>query len=149
MGGTVQRRGAVSCRYGAPVTGEESDSATPASLTWAVRLLLLQAAGLAALTIYLVIRLITADEVLVGPAVGLILMAAVGAAAVVVVARSLGRLRPGARGPAILVQLLLIASGGFLLQTGPAWLGGPLMALGVLAGLLIVLPASTRALGVD
>jgi hypothetical protein len=131
------------------VTGEESDSATPASLTWAVRLLLLQAAGLAALTVYLVIRLITADEVLVGPAVGLILMAAVGAAAVVVVARSLGRLRPGARGPAILVQLLLIASGGFLLQTGPGWLGLILMATGVLTGVLIVLPASTRALGVD
>ncbi len=131
------------------MTGEESDSAAPASLVWAVRLLLLQAAGLAALTVYLVFRLLTADDVLVGVAVALIVMAALGAAAVVVVARSLGRRSPGARGPAILVQLLVIASGGFLLQTGPAWLGLILMALGLLVGLLIVLPASTRALGVD
>jgi hypothetical protein len=131
------------------VTGEQPDTAAPATLVWAVRLLLLQAAGLAALTIWLVVRLLTADEVLVGVAVSLIVMVALGAAAVVVVARSLGRRRPAARGPAILVQLLVIASGGFLLQTGPGWLGLILMALGLLIGLLIILPSSTRALGVD
>jgi hypothetical protein len=130
------------------VTGEESDSA-PATLAWAVRLLVLEAAGLAALAVYLVVRLVTAEDVLIGVAVSLIVMAALGAAAVVAVARSLARRRPGARGPAILVQLLVIASGGFLLQTGPPWLGLLLMALGLLVGLLIVLPASTRALGVD
>jgi hypothetical protein len=43
----------------------------------------------------------------------------------------------------------VIATGGFLLQAGPAWLGGVLLAAGVLVGVLIVLPASTRALGVD
>ncbi len=149
MGGTVQRRSLQSCRYGAPVTGEQPDTAAPATLVWAVRLLLLQAAGLAALTIWLVVRLLTADEVLVGVAVSLIVMVALGAAAVVVVARPLGRRRPAARGPAILVQLLVIASGGFLLQTGPGWLGLILMALGLLIGLLIILPSSTRALGVD
>lgn len=148
MGGTVQRGGPDGCRYGAPVTGEQSDS-VPAGLAWAVRLLVLEAAGLAALTVFLVVRLLTAEDVLVGIAVSLIVMAALGAAAVTVVARSLGRRRPGARGPAILVQLLVIATGGFLLQTGPAWLGLVLMALGLLVGLLIVLPASTRALGVD
>jgi hypothetical protein len=42
----------------------------------------------------------------------------------------------------------VIASGGFLLQTGPAWLGLILMILGVAIGVLIVLPASTKALGV-
>ena len=55
----------------------------------------------------------------------------------------------GARGPAIVVQLFVIASGGFLVQTGPLWLGWLLIGLGVLTGLLIVLPPSTRALGVD
>jgi uncharacterized membrane protein len=131
------------------VTGEESDSPTPASLAWAVRLLLLEGAGLAALTAYLVIRLLTTENVQVGVAVALIVRAALAAAAVVVVARTLARRRPGARGPAIMVQLLVIASGGFLLQTGPGWLGVLLMALGLAVGLLIVLPSSTRALGVD
>jgi hypothetical protein len=44
---------------------------------------------------------------------------------------------------------MIIASGGFLLQVGPAWIGLLLIALGALVGLLIVLPSSTRALGVD
>jgi hypothetical protein len=121
----------------------------PASLSWAIRMLLLEAAGLAGLTAYLIVRLLTADNVHVGVAVALIVLAALGAAAVAVVARSLSRRSSGARGPAIVVQLFVIASGGFLVQTGPLWLGWLLIGLGLLTGLLIVLPASTRALGVD
>ena len=131
------------------MAGEESDNATPASLLWAVRLLLLQAAGLAALAVYLIVRSLTAENVHAGVAVALIVLAVLGAAAIVVVARALSRRVGGARGPAIVVQLFVIATGGFLLQTGPLWMGLLLMALGVLVGLLIVLPASTRALGVD
>ena len=119
------------------------------TLLWAVRLLLLEAAGLAVLTAYLIVRLLTAEDVVLGVALALIVFAAIGAAVVVVVARYLGRRVQGARGPAIVVQLFVIASGGFLLQTGPLWAGLALMALGLAAGLLIVLPASTRALGVD
>ena len=121
----------------------------PATLWWAICLLLLEAAGLAVLTGYLIVRLLTADNVHVGVAVALIVLAALGAAAVAVVARSLSRRTAGARGPAIVVQLFVIASGGFLVQTGPLWLGWLLIGLGVLTGLLIVLPPSTRALGVD
>jgi hypothetical protein len=131
------------------VNGEKSDSTTPATLLWAVRLLLLQALGLAALTAYLVIRLLTTSGVQVGVAVALIVMVALAAAAVVVVARALSRRAPGARGPAVVVQLFVIASGGFLLQAGPGWLGLLLMALGLGVGVLLVAPASTRALGVD
>ena len=121
----------------------------PATLRGAIGLLLLEAAGLAVLTAYLVVRLLTAENVHVGVAVALIVLAAIGAAAVAVVARSLSRRTSGARGPAIVVQLFVIASGGFLVQTGPPWLGWLLILLGLLTGLLIVLPASTRALGVD
>jgi hypothetical protein len=127
----------------------DGDSGNPVTLTWAVRLLLLEAAGLAALTAYLIIRLLTADDVQLGVAISLIVMAGLGAGAIVVVARSLGRRTSGARGPAIVVQLFVIASGGFLIQTGPLWAGLVLIALGLLVGLLVVLPASTRALGVD
>jgi hypothetical protein len=127
----------------------DGESGNPGTLTWAVRLLLLQAAGLAVLTAYLIIRLLTADDVHVGVAVALIVLAALGAAAIVVVARSLARRISGARGPAIVVQLFVIATGGFLIQTGPLWAGLLLIVLGLLVGLLVVLPASTRALGVD
>lgn len=121
----------------------------PATLVWAVRLLLVQAAGLAALTVYLIIMSLTSGAVRMTIAIALIVMAALGAAAVAVVARSLHRRTAGARGPTIVVQLFVIASGGFLVQTGPAWAGLLLMAFGVIVGLLVVAPASTRALGVD
>ena len=122
---------------------------TPATLTWAVRLLFLQAAGLAALTAYLIVQDLTSDTVSLSVAIVLTVMCALGAAAVAVVGRALARLARGARGPAIVVQLFVIASGGFLLQTGPAWGGVLLMALGLGTGLLVVLPPSTRALGLD
>jgi hypothetical protein len=131
------------------VTGEKPVRSLPATLLWAVRLLYLQCAGLAALTAYLIVLDLTSDVSQVAVAISLTVMAALGAVAVFFVARRLGRLAAGARGPAIVVQLFVIASGGFLIQTGPLWLGLVLMALGGLVGLLIVLPPSTRALGVD
>jgi hypothetical protein len=131
------------------VTGEKSVVDKPATLLWAVRLLYLQCAGLAGLTVYLLILDVTSDDVQVGVAAGLTVLAALGAVSVFFVARALGRLRAGARGPAVVVQLFVIAAGGFLIQVHPLWLGWVLMVLGVSTGLLIVLPPSTRALGVD
>jgi hypothetical protein len=121
----------------------------PATLAWAVRLLFAEAAGLTGLTAYLGYLDLTSDTQSVAVAVALTVLAALGAAAVVIVARSLARLARGARGPSIVVQLFVIAAGGFLLQIGPLWLGLVLMALGVTVGLLVVLPPSTRALGLD
>jgi hypothetical protein len=131
------------------VTDEKPTMASPSTLVWAVRLLYLECAGLAALTAYLIVLDLTADELQVGVAISLTVMAAGGAVAVFFVARGLGRRTAGARGPAVVVQLFVIAAGGFLIQTGPLWSGLVLMVLGALIGLLIVLPPSTRALGVD
>ena len=126
------------------MTGEKS-----ATLLWAVRLLFAEAAALVVLTAYLLVLDLTAHAGSVPIAIALTVLAALGAASVYVVARALARRSAGARGPAIVVQLMIIASGGFFLQTGPAWAGLLLMALGAVVGLLIVLPSSTRALGVD
>jgi hypothetical protein len=131
------------------VTGEKSVVDNPATLIWAVRLLFLQCAGLLGLAVYLAVLALTADEVQVGPAVALTVLPVIGAAGVFFVARALGRRSVHARGPAIVVQLFFIASGGFLIQVNPLWLGVVLMGFGVLVGVLIVLPPSTRALGVD
>jgi hypothetical protein len=147
MGGTVPGGGPEDCRYGAAVTGEIS--ANPASLTWAARLLGLESAGLAGLTAYLVLLSVTSDGLNVSMAVALTVFAALAAVAVFFLARGLGRRVRGTRGPAIVVQLFVIAAGGFLLQVHPVWLGALLMVLGVAVGTLIVLPASTRALGVE
>lgn len=120
-----------------------------ATLLWAVRLLFAEAAGLAVLTAFLIVLDLTGQAESVTLAIALTVFAAIGVVFVYLVARALARRMSGARGPAIVVQLMIIASGGFLLQTGPAWAGLLLMALGASVGLLIVLPSSTRALGVD
>ena len=120
-----------------------------ATLRWAVRLLFAEAAGLAVLTAYLLVLDLTAHPGSMQLAIALTVLAAIGVVFIYLVARALARRSAGARGPAIVVQLMIIASGGFLLQTGPAWAGLLLMALGASVGLLIVLPSSTRALGVD
>jgi hypothetical protein len=130
------------------VTGEKPDS-SPATLAWAVRLLYVEAAGMVVLSAYLVYLDLTARTESVSVAVALTVLSAIGAAFVWFVGRALGRRQSGARGPALVVQLMVIASGGFFLQTGTAWMGGLLLAFGALVGLLIVLPSSTRALGVD
>jgi hypothetical protein len=131
------------------VTSEKDDRIAPATLVWAVRLLFAEAVGLAVLTAYLIVLDLTADADSVPVAIALTVLAAIGVFFIYFVARALARRRSGARGPAIVIQLMVIASGGFLLQTGPLWAGLVLMVLGVGVGLLTVLPASTRALGVD
>ena len=124
-------------------------TASPATLLWAVRLLYLECAGLVGLTAYLAVLDLTSDDVQIGLAVSLTVLPLIGAAAVFLVARALGRRSIHARGPAMVVQLFTIAAGGFLIQVDPLWLGVVLMVLGVVVGVLIVLPPSTRALGVD
>ncbi|WP_229715984.1 hypothetical protein [Mangrovihabitans endophyticus] len=131
------------------MTGKSSAAPGSATLAWAVRLMLLEAAALAGLTAYLIFLDLTADPDSVPIAIALTVMAAIGVAFVVFVARLLGRRRLGARGPAVFVQLMVIASGGFLVQTDPLWLGLVLLVLGVTVGVLIVVPSSTRALGVE
>ncbi len=116
---------------------------------WAVRLLYLQCAALAGLTIWLIVLDLTSAATNVGQAVALTVFAAIGVAAVFFVARALGRRARGARGPAIVIELFTIAAGGLLAQVDPVWLGVLLMVYGLFVGLLIVLPPSTRALGID
>jgi hypothetical protein len=131
------------------VTSEKSVVDNPQTLVWAGWLLYLESAGLAAITAYLIFRDVTAKSLDVGVAIALTVMAALAAVVVFFLARALGRRQKGARGPAVVVQLFVIASGGFLVQVGPLWLGILLMVAGALTGVLIVVPPSTRALGVD
>jgi hypothetical protein len=129
------------------VTPRELDS--PATLVWAVRLLFAEAVALAVLAAYLLVLDFTAEAGSIAVAAALTGFAVLAAVAVVFIARALARRSTHARGPAIVVQLFVIASGGFLLQTGTAWIGVLLMVIGVGVGLLCVLPPTTRALGLD
>ncbi|GIE49878.1 hypothetical protein Ani05nite_34120 [Amorphoplanes nipponensis] len=129
------------------MTPREDDS--PTTLVWAVRLLYAQAVALVVLSAYLLVLDFTAEAGSIAVAASLTAFTVLGAIAVVFVARALARRSAHARGPAIVVQLFVIASGGFLLQTGTAWVGALLMVFGVGVGLLCVVPPTTRALGLD
>ncbi len=108
----------------------------------------MQAAALAALTTYLIVLDLT-DAHDLGVAISLTVLALLGCLAIFFVARVLGRHSARARGPAVVIQLFLIATGGFLLSVGPRWLGGLMMAVAAGTALLCLLPATTRALGLS
>ncbi len=108
----------------------------------------MQAASLVLLTAYLVALDLT-DAGELGVAISLTVLAALGAGVVFLIARALARRSARARGPAIVVQLFLIASGGFLLNVGPAWAGALLMGFGAVVGALCLLPPTTKALGLN
>ncbi|MEV6298357.1 hypothetical protein AB0M02_03020 [Actinoplanes sp. NPDC051861] len=131
------------------MTGENPVASRAATLDWGVRLLYVQSAGLAVLTAYLIVLALTSDVVRIAVAAALTVMVALAAFVVFAVARALGRGKVRARGPAVVVQLFLLATGGFLLQIGPVALGVLLLILAVVTAVLILVPPSSRALGVD
>ena len=118
----------------------------PASLIWAIRLLWAEAAGLAALTVFLVYEDLTADRTELVSALFVTAFAAAGAAALAFLGRLLAQRRAGARAPAIVLQLMLVPVGYYMTQAGLGWLGIPLIALGLLVCGLMLTPASTNAL---
>jgi hypothetical protein len=125
------------------VTGEKTDS--PTTLVWAVRLLYLEMVGLVALTVALIVEAIRNRT---SAAVGLAVLGLIAAVVVFFTARALSQHRRGGRGPAIVVQLFVIASGGFLIQVNPVWVGIIMIVLGAAVGVLVVVPPSTKALGI-
>ncbi|GIF72730.1 hypothetical protein [Asanoa siamensis] len=120
----------------------------PSTLRAAVWLLFAEAAGMVVLTAYLVYELLTVEAVDTTSGLLLAVFAAFGALALFLIGRALGQGRAGARGPGIVLQLMLCAVGYYMIQGGLAWLGALLIALGLLLCGLMLAPASNRALGV-
>lgn len=134
----------------APGTGTEpADRPLPAPLRAAVLLLAAEAAVVAVVAAFLLYEDVTATATNLPGALFLTAFAAGAAAALAAIARALHRCRGGARGLAVVLQLMLLPIGYYMIQGGLAWLGAPIMALGVLATGLLVAPSSTRALGLD
>jgi hypothetical protein len=115
-------------------------------LTWAIRLLWAEAAGLAVLTVFLVYENLTAERTDLASALFVTVFAAAGAAALAFLGRLLARRRAGARAPAIVLQLMLVPVGYYMAQAGMEWLGIPLIALGLVVCGLMLTPSSTNAL---
>jgi hypothetical protein len=118
----------------------------PATLRWAVGLLAAQAAGLAVVTVLLVYADVVATTTTVQGAIGLTIFAALMAALIGLFAWSLHRRRRWARGPAIVLQLLLVPIGWTMVGGGQPALGVPVIALGLIGAATLLAPATREAL---
>ncbi|MBO0871217.1 MAG: hypothetical protein J2P15_21905 [Micromonosporaceae bacterium] len=120
----------------------------PTTLRWAVWLLYLEAAAAVVLAAVLGYAVATQPAVslssalaTVGFTVGLaVLLAALGLL--------LSRRRSPARGPAIVLELLLLPVGYYMVTGGVAWFGVPVILLGLACSVLLFAPSTREFLGI-
>ncbi|HEX6967316.1 MAG TPA: hypothetical protein VF174_00585 [Micromonosporaceae bacterium] len=123
--------------------------AVPPPLRWAVWLLKGEAVAVGLLAAYLIYEDLTAVATDMVSALMVTGFAVAGAVALWALAVGLGRCRPAARAPAIVLQLMLFPVGYFMTEAGLGWLGLPLIGLGLLVCGLLLSPPTNRALGMD
>jgi hypothetical protein len=128
-----------------PAAGAEP--VLPGALRGAVLLIAFEAAAVGALAAFLLYEDLTAPAASLLGALFVTGFAIGAAVALAALARALHRRRGGARGPAIVLQLMLLPIGYYMVKGGLGWVGLPLLALGLLVCGLLVSPATTRALG--
>jgi hypothetical protein len=122
--------------------------ALPTTLRIAVVLLFVEAAGLAAVAALFAYDGLTQRAVSAGSAVTVVAFPAALGALLGVLGWQLTRRRSWARGPAIVLELLLLPLGYYMVVGGAAWLGIPAMVAGLACTGLLVAPASREALGI-
>jgi hypothetical protein len=119
----------------------------PATLRWAVVLLGVQAVGLVALVALLVYADVRSTSNSVGSAAGLTVFAVLIAALFGLFVWALSGRRAWARGPAIVLELLLLPIGYSLITSGLAVLGIPVLLLAGTTAALLLAPSTRAALG--
>jgi hypothetical protein len=131
----------------APTSGPKTGNAP--TLTWAVRLLALQAVAVAVTTALVVYADLTQEAGTVRAALTVtgyfLLMAAIFA----LLAWSLHRRKAWARSPAIVLELLLVPIGWYMITGGSAWLGVPVLVVGLVGAGLLLAPSTRAALGIS
>ena len=137
MAGTVpvrRRRYSPGMVAGGNSQGGAVDETLPGTLRAAVLLIAAEAAAVGVVAAFLVYEDLTASATSLAGALFVTGFAVAAAAALAALARALHRRRGGARGLAIVLQLMLLPIGYYMVTGGLAWLGWPLMALGLAGG---------------
>jgi hypothetical protein len=120
----------------------------PATLRVAIVLLIGEAAVVTVLAGAEVYNAVTASRVIWQQAGLVIGYASIMAVLMWVSAWALSRRHAWARGPAVVLQLMLLPIGYFMVSAGLVLVGVPVLALGLLGAGLLVAPATRAALGV-
>ena len=122
--------------------------ALPTTLRIAVLLLFVEALGVAAVAVLFAYAGLTQKAASTGAAVSVVVFPAGLAVLLALLGWQLVRLRSWARGPAIVLELLLAPLGYYMVIGGAAWLGIPAIVAGLACTGLLVAPASRQALGI-
>jgi hypothetical protein len=131
------------------VSRKDTQVSVPATLRWAVRLLIFEGAGLALVTLWLVYLDVTADAADRRAALGVTAYLALMTVLFLGIGFALHRRRRWARGPGIVVQMLQMPIGWTMLTQGhQPYIGAPLFLLGLAGAVLLFAPSTRIALGV-
>ena len=120
--------------------------AMPVTLRWAVRLLWVETAALTAVAAAVLYQDVDGSAGSARGAAAVTMYTALVAAALAVLAWSLGHRRRWARGPAIVAQLLLLPVGFSMVSGGLIWLGLPVIMAGLFGAVTLLAPATRLAL---
>lgn len=140
---------------GRPAANLSADSVPPVaaaasgSFRWAVRVLYAEAVATGFVTLALIWLALAADNVSASSAIATVAFAALCAAILAGLATALARRKSLARGPAIVVQMLLVVIGGYMIAGGLAWLGVPVLVVGLFGSGLLLAPSTRATLGLD
>lgn len=150
MGRTLPKRCEPQRPYSCPVTDQSVPGrpASPSTLRWAVWLLALQAILVAGVTAFFGYEDATATPDNARNAIALTVFFGVLALLLGLVAWLLHRRNRLARGPAVVLELMLLAIGYFMIKAALPWLGVPVMLLGLVSAGLLVTPSAREALGI-
>lgn len=130
-----------------PDTPAEADEGLPAGVRAAAVLVLVEAAALAVTALVLLVLAFVHTTTRLWAAAAIVGFALLAAAVLAVCARGLLLLRPAARSPVILVQLLALPVGYSLgIQAGRPLVGVPILLVATSVLVLLLLPSSRQAL---
>ena len=119
------------------------------TLRWAVRLLAVEAVALTGLGIYVAWAALAKSSTSKQGAGALLALIIIGVLIVGGLSRALSNLKTWARGPAIVLELLLLPIGYTMISAGLAYVGIPVMLVGLFGAGLLLAPATRTALGLD
>jgi uncharacterized membrane protein (DUF2068 family) len=149
MGGTLPAHRGCSTRGNlARVTEPTGASPGASTLRWAVVLLAVETLGVAVVSAFLVYEDVTARATNPGNAWSITGFALAVAILMAVVCWALSRRRSWARGPAIVLEMMLLPIGYYMIRGGLAWIGVPVLLLGLFGAGLLLAPATREALGI-
>jgi hypothetical protein len=159
-GGKAQRPGDGAKRVAANGRSDPKPASAPAALDpaaggngrnlrRAIRLLYAEAVVVGLVALLAIWLAVAADNVSVPSAIATAAFAVLFAAILAGLAAALAHRKSLARGPAILVQMLLVPVGGYMIVGGIPWLGIPVLVAGLFGSGFLLAPSTRMALGLD